>query len=109
MYKKVGQFFLFFIAILTVQVYADYADPTIPLNYVDTKKKEATITLQAIFNRAGNMGAIVDGKAVKIGDSVSGVKIVSIHNKYVIYIKNGKKVQLPLRKSIIAHGGKYNE
>ncbi len=74
-------------------------DPTRPIGY-SNKGVSESLRLQAIFFGGGRKEAIINGRAIQEGDSVSGRKVVAIKKDHVIYESRGAYTVLKLRQSI---------
>lgn len=75
-------------------------DPTRPLGFAAQKAAEARLELQAIFIRDNTKEAVINGKSVSVGESVSGAVVTKIDEKSVRYRKAGKTGTLKLRESV---------
>lgn len=75
-------------------------DPTRPLGYAVSAKSEQSLILQAIFTGSGRKEAIINGVAVKEGDTIAGKKILRIRSNEVLYDDDSTPRVLKLRSSI---------
>ncbi len=63
------------------------------------RTEEPVLDLVAVFNDKAN----INGRFYKIGDYISGYKIVAIKRKYVILKKGSKSIILPIvKKRVLA-------
>lgn len=76
-------------------------DPTEPLGFVTQKAAQSKLELQAVFIRGNTREAVINGKRVKVGDSIGGATVLSIDEKSVAYRRHGSSVRLHLRDSVI--------
>lgn len=75
-------------------------DPTQPINYRRAVIREKPLVLQAIFSGNGKQKAIINGTAVKKGETINGKIIVDITNDHVVYKSSDDLRVLKLRQSI---------
>lgn len=87
-------------------------DPTRPVAFVAPigvqKREEKKLQLQAIFSGDGRREAVINGRAVKVGDFVEQAKIVAIAPGRVSFVKNGEKGELVLLPTV-SHPAKVEE
>ena len=76
-------------------------DPTQPLGFVAQKATLPKLELQAVFIRGDIREAVINGKRVKIGETVAGAEVLTIDDKSVAYRRNGVIAKLSLRDSVI--------
>lgn len=80
-------------------------DPTRPIAFVDSRKgaleAERALQLQAIYYGENRREAVINGRAVKVGDMLDQVRIVAINPGRVRYIKNGKEGELVLLPPVL--------
>lgn len=78
-------------------------DPTRPLVYSPSPgAAPSALTLQAVFLRDTGHQAVVNGRLVRVGDEVEGVRIKSIHRNKIFLVSDGKVRELELRPSILS-------
>jgi MSHA biogenesis protein MshK len=65
--------------------FAELRDPTRPEGFVDksTEVRTDSLELNAIFISSQRKVAVINGQVVKVGDEVSGVKVISIDENSV--------------------------
>ena len=74
------------------------APSTTPKTVASTTSTEPKpIRLQSIFYRMKSPTVIINGKTLRIGDSVDGIKVVSIQRTSVEVVQNGKYRTLTLQ------------
>ncbi|WP_070963206.1 hypothetical protein [Vibrio sonorensis] len=77
-------------------------DPTAPLGWskmqskLEAKKNDTPPTLNAITCGLADCVAVINGKVVKLGDSVDGFKVTNIGDDLVKVTRSGKVWQLTL-------------
>jgi len=77
-------------------------DPTRPHNWSrgsSPKAKAKHFTLNYILKTAQRTKAIINGKSVTEGDSVSGAKVIRIKQNTVMILVDGKRKTLHLNKN----------
>jgi hypothetical protein len=79
-------------------------DPTRPVAFVaptgKQQQEENKLQLQAIFSGGGRREAVINGRAVKVGDMVDQAKILAIGPGRVSFVKNGEKGELVLLPTV---------
>jgi MSHA biogenesis protein MshK len=84
---------------------AQIQDPTRPLNFVAAKTQHQTqeqdLKLQAIILGQGRSEAVINGRHLRLGDTVERAKILSIHPGRVVYERGGVQAELWLRPPLI--------
>jgi len=90
-------------------VYDDHGkrDPFIPLVTADgrlVKLEDETATATALtvegimYDKDGISYVLVNGEAVKIGDTIGGYQVLRIEKNKVIFIKEGNSTEVELKK-----------
>ncbi|MGB1263094.1 MAG: hypothetical protein ACPG52_09310 [Cognaticolwellia sp.] len=81
-------------------------DPTKPFGAVASAKrsgKSATLVLQSIIQREGKKKAIINGQALKVGDTYNGFELIKINSKAVVLKSAQGKMELSLFSGVIAN------
>ena len=77
-------------------------DPTTPLGYsYKQQQPKPVFKLQAIFDRGGEVSAVINGRSVVVGDVISGWQVMAIRSQGVALRLNGESIQLALQRSIV--------
>lgn len=80
-------------------------DPTRPVAFVGPARKEGEaqkkLQLQAIFYGENRREAVINGKTVKVGETVDQVQIVAIGPGGVRYARNGQQGELVLLPKVL--------
>lgn len=99
---RVGVFYfcLIMASIYTSFLYAAMQDPTRPSGYVGDENTNVW-QLSAIFIYPNRRVAIIDGISVKVGDEISGQRVVAIESDSVMLDgSNGKMVLYLINKNL---------
>lgn len=76
-------------------------DPTQPLNWQAQSSKQVSLNLQAIYYRQGDVAsAVINGKSLGKGETVSGWKVKEINKYRVIVSKGSLQKTLKLRQAL---------
>lgn len=76
------------------------SDPTAPLGYKTKAERSTVFTLQSIFKSTTGSKAIVNGKLLAVGDSVSGAKLLTINDASVVMATGNGVQKLELHRQI---------
>lgn len=83
----------------------ELVDPTRPVAFVASqngpRQAEKKLQLQAIYVGEKRREAVINGRTVKVGDTVEQVKILAIGPGRVSYAKNGTQGELVLLPRVL--------
>lgn len=88
-------------------------DPTRPIGVLikqsTESKKQASITLNAIFNRGSDSSAIINGQLLRVGDSYAGMRVLNISKDRVVLLNNNEQLVLSMYPSIVKQSKSLGE
>jgi len=76
-------------------------DPTRPASFSSSASVDATLTLESVLLGPERKVAVINGKVVAEGDSVSGAQVIAIGKNSVRLRHRGETVELVLRVTAI--------
>lgn len=101
MYK----FSLLFLFLFCSTVKAQSADPTKPLNIMNSSVTNVTqkdaLNLQTIVANGENKSVVINGQLLNIGDQIQQYKLSKITRNYVVLSSLEKDMTLSLFKSVV--------
>ena len=66
--------------------------PGAPAAAVSRPSAPASLQLQAVIGTEASRVAVVDGKVVRVGDTINGALIHEISAEHIVYVRSGKQL-----------------
>ena len=100
-------FLLFFVLfVVTVPTFAQNVDPTKPLSFYgfassNNVKKDNPLVLETIVYGEQVRTAIINGKVLKVGDTIGEHKVLVVNDKNVVLGRDDERLKLTLFSAVV--------